>query len=239
MNEIPIRTKKILIAGVFGFVLLIVVGLGYYRYAIRAPDQGSPIDTSAGNTAGSASSAPVSVGIKGTGDYTVEAVPLSAGNAPAGMPQLRRPVVFSSAFPPEAQRLMTQKIDASIGALEKDSRLFDEWMQLAMLRKTVDDYEGARQIWEFLKTTNPKQASPYANLAALYTYELKNPTLAEQNFAQAMQKGPKDISVYRNAYDFYRYVRKDDAKAKQTLQDGIKETQSPDLQYLLDHYGEL
>lgn len=235
-------SRPIIIGAVMGLALLIALGLGYYGYmrSPDAPEQGLPPPGAlSGNGTESASSAPAIVGVEGSGNYTVEPAPLSGEDATNGLPSLRRPVVFSSVFSPEAQRIMTQKIAVSIAALEKDPRLFDQWMQLAILRKTVDDYEGARQIWEFLKTTNPQQPGPYANLAALYTYELKNSVLAEQNFIQAIQKGPKEVSVYRNAYDFYRSVRKDDSKAKQMLQDGIKETQSPDLQYLLDHYSEL
>ena len=244
MNETSIGTKKIYIAGAGGIILLIAAVLGYYGYRHRGiVEQGSPKPTEAqkqkeeGKDASSI--APAIVAIEGSGNYTVESLPLSDTASREGMPLLRRPIVFSSVFSPEAQRLMTQKIEASIAALEKNPQLFDEWMQLAILRKTVDDYEGARQIWEFLKTTNPQQPGPYANLAALYTYELKNPDLAERNFAQAIQKGPNEVSVWRNGYDFYRYVRKDDGKAKETLQAGIAQTKSTDLQYLLDHYNEL
>lgn len=225
---------------IFAVALIVLVagGVGYHVYFnVFMPKHASLQET--GGVSSGVSSGSVAVETEGKGDYTIEQIPLSEQAPKSDMPPLRRPIVFSSAFPEEARVLMRQKIEASIAALEKNPRIFEEWMQLAILRKTVDDYEGAREIWEFLKTTNPQQAGPYANLAALYTYELKNPALAEQNFIEAIRKGPKELSVYRNAYDFYRYVQKDDLKAKQILQDGIKETQSTDLQYLLDHYGEL
>lgn len=200
-----------------------------YRWRQNSAIDGPPaaISDQGGEAAGS--SVPTTV-------VDAEPVPVPQQSS---YPALRRPIVFSAAFSAEAQTIMRQKIEASIAALGKDPRVFDEWMNLAILRKTVDDYEGARQVWEFLKTTNPQQPGPYANLAALYTYELKNPALAEQNFIEAIRKGPKELSVYRNAYDFYRYAQKDDVKAKEILRKGIAETQSPDLQYLLDHYAEL
>ncbi|MEK7099322.1 MAG: hypothetical protein AAB916_02300 [Patescibacteria group bacterium] len=166
-------------------------------------------------------------------------VPVEIGNQSLDFPVLHRPVTFSSAFSVEAQDIMRKKIDASIVALEKDPKVFDEWMNLAILRKTVDDYEGAREIWEFLKIMNPRHQGPSANLAALYAFDLKDPVRAEQNFTIALELWKKDTMVWRNAYDFYRYVRKDDQKAKEMLANGIKETESPDLQYLLDHYSEL
>lgn len=218
-------------------LLLVVGGIGYHVYFNVLYKDAVPAET--GGVSSGATSGSVAIETEGKGVYMIEEIPLSEGISLSNIPVLRRPIVFSSVFSEEARALMRQKIDASIAALEKNPRLFDEWMQLAILRKTVDDYEGAREIWEFLKTTNPQQPGPYANLAALYTYELKNPDLAYKNFILAIQKGPKEISVYRNAYDFYRYVQKNDLKAKEILQDGIKETQSIDLQYLLDHYGEL
>lgn len=238
MNETSTGTiKKMYSIGIAGAVLLAALGAGYALY-MRTPTEESPGAAQAGDIAGDASSTAIIVNVEGSGDYTVETIPVPAGNTLAGMPQLRRPVVFSSLFPAEAQRLMTQKIDASIAALEKDPQIFNEWMQLAILRKTVDDYEGARQIWEFLAAGNPKNPLPFSNLANLYAFELKDPVRAEENFIKAMQKDPTDILFYRQAYEFYRYVRKDDGKAKEILQKGISNTKSPDLQYLLDHYSE-
>jgi tetratricopeptide (TPR) repeat protein len=112
-------------------------------------------------------------------------------------------------------------------------------MNLAVLRKMIDDYEGARQIWEFLTLASPQQPGPFANLASLYAFDLKDPVRAKENFTKAIQKNPKDVSVYRNAYDFYRYFLKDNNQAKLMLTEGIAQTKSPDLQYLLDHYDEL
>lgn len=213
-----------------GIVLVIGAAVRYAFFIEKAGDDaggGSPMaqtGTSSQSTAGQAN------GEKELGTQE--------SNVP-DFPVLQRPVVFSSVFSDEARTLMLKKIDASIAALEKDPRVFDEWMNLAILRKTVDDYEGAREIWEFLTVVNPKNQGPYANLAALYAFELKDPVRAEKNFTIALGLWKKDTTVWRNAYEFYRYVQKNDVRAKEILENGIKETQSPDLQYLLDHYGEL
>jgi len=225
-------TKRNSVIVVAALALAAVGFHAYYNSAIRqepAPQQNAEnTDSSPGH---------VGIEIGGDGKYTIELVPVTGGDV--RIPALRRPIVFSAAFSEEARVLMQKKIDASIAALEKDPRIFDEWMNLAILRKTVDDYEGARQVWEFLTVTNPEQASPYANLASLYAFDLKDPARAEQNFTAALKIWTKDVSVWRNAYEFYRYVRKDDAKAKETLQSGIRETDSPDLKYLLERYSEL
>ncbi|MEK7542012.1 MAG: hypothetical protein AAB533_04140 [Patescibacteria group bacterium] len=243
MNETPIISikKKILATGIGGSIILLAAGWGYYRF-MRAPEQAGSSSSEAENNGATASSAPIMVsteGAKRNGKSTVEAASLPMELSFAGAPRLRRPITFSPAFSPEAQAIMRRKIDASIAALEKDPRVFDEWMNLAILRKTVDDYEGAAEVWEFLTRVNPRHAGPFASLASLYAFDLKDPERAEKNFTTALSLWTKDTSIWRNAYDFYRYVRKDDDKAKQILKDGIKDTQSPDLQYLLDHYSEL
>ncbi len=239
MNETPIGSKRTLIVSAGCLILLVAAVLGYYGYRAIS-DQRSQKAVEAQKEGGQGvSGAPAIVDIEGSGKYTVEVVPLPEAPSLEGMPKLRRPVVFSAAFSEEARGLMRQKIDTSIVALEKNPQSFDEWMHMAILRKTVDDYEGAREIWEFLTRVNPRNFGPFANLGSLYAFDLKDAPRAEKNFTAALALWTKDISVWRNVYDFYRYVRKDDEKAKQTLRDGIEATKSPDLQYLLDHYSEL
>lgn len=214
--------------------------IGWYLYRnpiFQVPDTAAPYPKPAESPAGDRAASGPTLGVEGSGTYRVEAVPIPSSGV--GYPPLRRPISFSAAFSAEARALMRQKFEASSAALEKNPSDFNEWMNLAILRKTADDYAGAAEIWEFLVTTNPEQLGPFINLANLYAFELKNPALAEKYFSIALQKGSKEASVYRNGYDFYRYVQKDDEKAKETLKTGIAQTGSSDLQYLLDHYGEL
>ena len=234
-------TKRTIIIAALAVLAAGAIGWRLYQNAILQPPGEASEDESTDVPAGesSASPSPAGAGIEGSGNYTVQVLPSPQVRSGLDIPPLRRPLVFSAAFSAEARDIMKHKIEASITVLEKNPRDFDEWMNLAILRKTADDYEGAAQVWEFLTKTNPEQVGPYANLAALYTFELKNPALAEKNYTQAIQRGPKEVLIYRNAYDFYRYVQKDDQKARQILRDGNTQTGSADLKYLLDHYNDL
>ncbi len=236
-----LSTKRILIAVVIAALAAGVVGWYTYQAAIKPSSNQATDENGVSGPASEpgTSSPPHTAGAGETQETVAGGTFLPEGIRPSDFPQLKRPISFSAIFSAEAQLIMREKIEASISALEKDPRLFDEWMNLAILRKTVDDYEGARQIWEFLARTNPKQPGPYVNLASLYAFELKDPVRAELNFAHAIGIWPKEVVVYRNAYEFYRYVQKDDAKAKEILQKGIAETESTDLRYLLDHYADL
>lgn len=230
----------------FTIVIVIVALLGYRIYlgnrAYHEPQAViEPQNSSAAASSQQQGLMPsVSVQTQGTGTYRVEALPLPKKDAQTiSIPSLDRPITFPAGFPDEAKKIMSDKISATAAALKKDAQRYDDWLNLGIFRKQIDDFEGARQIWEFLTTTNPDKPIPFANLANLYAFDLKNPALAEENFIKALAKGPKEMFVWRQAYEFYRYVRKDDAKAKDMLQKGIAQTNSPDLKYLLDHYSEL
>ena len=246
--------KRYRIFFVVGIVALIGIA-GIYQYRSGNKEQVLPSDAvsggdgapqNVGNKDGSRNQAGeqprVTIGgVEGTGDFTVETVPLPASRTLSDIkkPELDRPLVFSSVFNEEARRLMTDKIRTSIAAIKKNPGDLASWTDLGVLRNTIDDYKGAEEIWRYLIAAAPDNAGPYINLANLYAFELKNPSAAEENFKKALEKGPKEVSAWRAAYEFYRRVRMDEEKARETLKKGIAETRSPDLQYLLDHYGEL
>lgn len=225
-------------------VLAALLGYGIYgNRAYRAPvpqDAGEPKNNGTLAPPQQTGSAPsVSVQTQGTGTYRIEALPLPRDIKDNAIPSLDRPITFPASFPEQAKKIMSDKMAATTAALRKDAQRYDDWLNLAIFRKQIDDFEGARQIWEFLAATNPDKPIPFANLANLYAFDLKNPALAEENFIKALAKGPKEMFVWRQAYEFYRFVKKDDSKAKDMLQKGIAQTNSPDLKYLLDHYSEL
>lgn len=242
-------SRYAIIAGLIGAAALALVGYRtlqnkiYRPEAIRsvsgvAPTAQTIINNESASAPHASSSVP-SLKADGTGSYQIEALPLSQSAKAPAIPSLDRAVIFPASFPAEARKVMSDKINATAAVLKKDPQKSNEWLALAVFRKTIDDFEGARDIWEFLAAGNPQSSIPFANLANLYAFELKDPARAEENFIKAMQKDPNAIILYRQAYEFYRYVRKDDVKAKETLQKGIAQTKSPDLQYLSDHYSEL
>ena len=226
----------LVLAGVFGYRIYQI------RYAAEqapAGDRGLQQATPQSKNGDKEGKTGIRVG--GTGKYTVEALPIpqqSAGTAPAP-PSLDRSLVFPPVFSGEAQRLMTDKMKAAVADIKKNPQSFNAWANLGVLRHDIDDFEGAKEIWQYLARVSPDQPVPYVNLANLYAFELKDPVKAEENFTKALEKGPKEVLTWRSAYEFYRYVRKDDGKAREILKRGIAETNSPDLQYLSDHYTEL
>lgn len=153
------------------------------------------------------------------------------------IPNLDRPVIPPQDFPEEAKKIMEEKIKNLSEELKKSPEYFEGWLQMAIYRKTINDYEGAGEIWEYLTLINPKNITAFNNLGNLYGYYLKDYKKAEENFLQAIKNGPDQIYIYRNVYDFYREVIKDDVKARAILEQGIKANPaaSQDLKNLLDN----
>jgi hypothetical protein len=236
---------KIVIPVLLGTVAIGLVGLHYFSLRRgRLSDAGapvslpSPIATTRPSGASGGSVTASSMGIQGTGNYKLEVLPMTPGTKTPPVPALDRPVVFPAGFPEEGRNIISSKIEYNVSLLKNDPSNSDAWLDLAILRKTIDDFEGARDIWIFLGAVNPNNALPFANLANLYAFELKDPAKAEENFAKALEKDPSEVVVYRQAYEFYRFVKKDDAKARDMLTRGIARTGSSDLRYLLEHYNE-
>ena len=245
MNILSYLSKNYVIGAIAGICVLALSALGLY-FSLGGRSLGSPSETiseddnlQVQDQKFEESASPVSVQVEGTGKYTIETLPAVSSQASQKYPSLDRPLVFPQSYPEEARNIMSDKMNATISALKKDPNQYGEWLNLGIFRNGINDYEGARQIYEFLTVTSPSQPAPFANLANLYAFSLKDPVRAEANLKKAIEKGPLEMSVYRLGYEFYRFVRKDDTLAKETLTKGIAKTSSPDLQYLLDHYDEL
>jgi tetratricopeptide (TPR) repeat protein len=159
-------------------------------------------------------------------------------NIPLELPNLDRPINIPENFPEDAKKIAIEKTETLSSQLKENSNYFDGWLDLAIYRKMLNDYDAAREIWEYLAKVNPKNSVVFHNLGDLYAYFLKDTQKAEENFLKALENGPDQIYIYRNVYEFYRYAMKDDVKAKQILEQGIKANpgNSQDLQNLLNNF---
>lgn len=240
----PYLSRKYVIGAVGGALVLALAIVGFY-FKTGGGFRG---DTPAGkdqdqsyvqDQKSAEDTAPAEVKADATGKYTVEMLPIGSSGSASQYPPLDRPFSFPASYPVEAKKIMADKIAATVAVLKKDPNQYGEWVNLGLFRNGMDDWEGARQIWEFLTVMSPSQPAPFANLANLYAFSLKDPVRAEANLKKAIEKSPKEASLYRLGYEIYRFVLKDDARAREVLDQGIAETSSQDLKYLRDHYNEL
>lgn len=123
----------------------------------------------------------------------------------------------------QAGRFYQRYLAAKIG-LEDNPDLFAGWLNLGEAKLAVEDYEGARDAWEYLSDIRPLNSLSFGNLASLYTYNLYAPEKAELNYRQAIansQGEPVNASYYRNFTEFQLNFLKDESQAEAILLEGI------------------
>ncbi len=153
------------------------------------------------------------------------------------VPNLDRPLNFPASLPEEAKKIASQKIHDLSASLKQNPNNFDNWLELAIYLKTVQDYEGTKECWEYASYLFPQSYVPFGNLGDLYTYYIKDYKKAEGYFLTAIEKAPNQPYLYRNLYELYRYALKDDNKAKDILRKGIENNpNASDLRELLNSF---
>jgi tetratricopeptide (TPR) repeat protein len=228
------------------FVLLICAGLGFYFYKKLAPKTQDGVnvgqsDSSSSQVAGNT----VNIGgvtIQGEGDMKgVKIEPIAiTNNKPAAnipLPDLNKEIKITTDMSEDAKKIVTTKIQDLSSQLKKDSDNLENWLVLGVYRKTIGDYESAKEVWEYASAIRPQNSISFNNLGELYAYYLKDNKKAEENYTKAIENDPSAIYIYRNFFDFYRYFAKDMAKARAILEKGIatNPATSSDLKSLLQN----
>lgn len=222
------KNLKSLIFFVVIIVLIIIAGF-YIYYDLNkknpAPAPAVAVDKNVG------------VELKGGGSAKVEMIPVE--NAPAvTIPNLDKPLIFPQDLSDDIKKIVTEKVKSLVTTLKSESDNFSAWLDLAIYRKMVHDYQGAAEIWEYLNKAYPDQSISSGNLGDLYHYYLKDFPRAEANFKQAIINSPNRIDLYRGLFELYKYsYRQNTSAAEDTLLAGLKANPgNRDLQVLLDQY---
>lgn len=136
-------------------------------------------------------------------------------------PDLTKPVVVSATLTEESRANAIKKIGELRADLTKQDDLYSSWLDLALQMKLVGEYREAETIWQYVIVRWPGEAVAFGNLANLYLYELQDAAKAEGYFLKAINAQPSLGEAYYQAYDFYRLVKKDRARAREILEQGI------------------
>jgi len=147
-----------------------------------------------------------------------------ADRAPKGTPapDLGRPVIIPASFREETAARATEEIKRITADLREDPADGALWGMLGLKRQGIEDYEGAREAYEYAFALSPRNGVTAENLGVLYGYYLHEPQKAERYFLQALDIEPIDYR-YLRLYDLYKDIMKDTAKARAILEQGLKE----------------
>lgn len=117
---------------------------------------------------------------------------------------------------------------------------FKVWYKLGMVRKMLNDYQGAAEAWTKASEIAPDNSAPLANLADLYTFFLKDYDRAEEAYAKAINIFPT-IDYYRSFADFYKIAMPNNQeRVEQVIQQALQIFPNhPDLvSYLATYFKE-
>ncbi len=150
------------------------------------------------------------------------------------IPDLNREIVFSDNYPEEARQIMIDKIEKKSLELKEDPTFFSNWLYLGIDRKAIEDYDGAKLVWEYAKLLDLNNFVVRGNLGDLYAYYLKDNQNAEINYLEALKLGPTQTYLYYKIAEFYTEFLNDKEKAIEIVEAGIKiNSNSPELKNLL------
>jgi hypothetical protein len=217
--------------GIAAAVIVIFVAIAWYLSShgkVIAPSTQAPTATTTTAT---------TTGQIGSG--TTGGVVVSGGHNTSGYtaPDLTRPYTPSSSLPTNVQADSKKAVAEAVKQLTIDPNHLAYWLQLAIYRKSANDFVGAEEIWVYCTKVWPTDPISYENLADLYAYHLQQPAKAVEYWNKAIPLDkPNSIRLYLAVATFQDINMKDKAAAQATLQAGLKANPgNADLQYALDH----
>lgn len=152
------------------------------------------------------------------------ATPTAPARAYAGRPldEVRFSQEASQSLSVQQKNEASNEIRKYTGLVKDNHSYFQGWLQIAFLKKSIGDYEGARDIWVHLTLANPQDGVAFLNLGDLHTNLLKDYVKAEQNYRGAIKVAPKNILGYIGLADLYTffYTEKKE-QAEVVLKQGI------------------
>lgn len=143
------------------------------------------------------------------------------------MPPLDREIQVSENTPEEVRAALRSKVAEDQAILKQTPYDGNVWMDLALRYHSGNDFDGAREIWEFIVSQPPANVTALGNLGRLYHFELKDFPKAESYFLQAIEANPARPEAYYELFDLYRYsYKKDTSSAVDIMKDAL--VQFPD-----------
>jgi tetratricopeptide (TPR) repeat protein len=145
--------------------------------------------------------------------YTIEQVPIAGIDIASLAPSIEREVAYGPSIPAEARSAIDAKVAEIQEALRADIANVGAWFDLAVYYHTANDYDGAREVWEFLTKVVPEDPVAYENLGKLYHFSLKNYPQAEAHLKKALQLNPERTNPYIELAQLYQFSYKQETSA--------------------------
>ena len=132
--------------------------------------------------------------------------------------------VLDERFPPAQLEILKGQFAAAVSAVEKNPDSYNDWITIGIVKKQVNDYEGARAVWEKAAILRPAGSLPLFNLANLYADFLNDPTKAEEYYLAALKNSPDLVQAYTNLADLYKNKLNQPEKIDPLIMVGLDKT---------------
>jgi tetratricopeptide (TPR) repeat protein len=167
---------------------------------------------------------------------SIEYTPTKPQKISTPAPSLDRALPDTSTLDKILVDTTVSRMKVTIANLNKDKTSFQDWIDLGFERKTLGDYVGASEAWEYDSLLYPQNQISFFDLGDLYTNFIKDFSKAEASYKTGIKNNPSVVDLYRNLYNLYVSEHKNN-EALFLLQDGVKNTpDSFDLIILLARY---
>jgi len=215
----PMQRNILIVLGIAA--LLALGGFAAWKQGYFA----GPATENATSTPTSASGGGYGVQASSTGDVAITPLPVPSGSDPFPQhPLINRQVSVPASFSAEAKAIILADIESIRAALRKNPKDLQAWVELGVRYKAINEYEAAREAWEYVSLVSPDNIVSFNNLGDLQHYVFKDYARAELNFLQAIHNNPNYLLSYLNLHDLYRLSYKQNTtKAEDILQQGIKQ----------------
>jgi tetratricopeptide (TPR) repeat protein len=225
-NNFMINNKrKNIFAGVF--ILALIIFVAFYIYNDLNPTLEKPVISSDSKPS---VEEPISIDISKPSQkdgYTVK-VDTTNGTTTAPlnipkMPNLSLKITDYNRLDPAVFKSTSENIAILTKELGSDSKNKLKWLELAIYRKILGDYEASAEILNYAAVLWPNDYVIYNNLADLYQFYSKNYSLAEKNWLKTIALNRSHIDAYKNLYSLYSELYKEkSAEALPILLEGLE-----------------
>lgn len=138
---------------------------------------------------------------------------LQDGSYAGPVPDVERDVQFSPTTSEDVRAVIRAKVGELQAKLKQVPHDGNVWMELALRYHSAGDYQGAKEVWEFLVASGPTNVTALGNLGRLHHFELKEFEKSEEYFRAAIEANPARPEAYYELFDLYRYSFKKDTSA--------------------------
>lgn len=109
-----------------------------------------------------------------------------------------------SGQPKEFVEFQRQRLVDDLAILKDSPSDINALIDIGLVKKQVNNYTGARDVWEYVNIIYPDQALNHLNLANLYAAYLGDFEKAEDNYFKAVDLDSASPNPYLKLAEFYR-----------------------------------